>query len=196
MPTSAKSSAKQKRKRCAYSEGRRRCSFDGLGDPPLCRPHQIAVAEAARPKSPFEIITGALSNLLSGTPINAEATIGAGISLFEQWKMGGSIGAGHFQGQRIQWDPSWIPGSSGGAARGRPHAPHQPPQEDPRIEIERKARRILKFGPDDDLTVDLIKDARRRLAKKYHPDVAGGSAAKMAAVNDAADVLIAALSAR
>lgn len=188
--------AKHKRKRCVYAENKRRCPFEGVGDPPFCPAHRIAAAEAARPRSPFEILTGALSNLLAGAPINAEATIGAGISLFEQWKMGGSIGAGHFQGQRIQWDPSWIPGSSRSAAQGRAQAPPPPPPEDPRIEIERKARHILGFKPRDALTEDVIKDRRRKLAKKFHPDVAGGSVERMAAVNDAADVLLAALGAR
>ena len=51
----------------------------------------------------------------------------------------------------------------------------------------------MGFAPNDRLTESLIKERKRRLAKKYHPDIKGGSVHRMAAVNDAADVLMAAL---
>lgn len=205
MPSSASSKKRVARApRCAYMEGRRRCPRPGSGNPPLCAAHASTLAEVSRPKRPIEVLAGALDNFLAGKPINAEATIGAATSLFEQWKMGGSMTSGYYPAEtsRSTLDDMLrnVMGGMGGAQRpsggrtaGPPPPPPPPPGPDPRIEIERRARQILGFAAGDRPTVDEVKDRRRKLAKKYHPDLAGGSAAKMAAVNDAADVLIAAI---
>jgi curved DNA-binding protein CbpA len=50
----------------------------------------------------------------------------------------------------------------------------------------------MGFSGKDRLTVESVKDRRRVLAKKHHPD-RGGSVATMARINDAADVLLASL---
>lgn len=159
------------------------------------------MAEVGRPKRPLEVLAGALDNFLAGKPINAEATIGAASSIFEQWKMGGSMTSGYSPSEapRSTIDDmlrNIMGGRGSGSQRdpGRAAPPPPPPRSpppgpDPRI----KARQILGFAADERPTIEEIKDRRRRLAKKYHPDLAGGSAAKMAAVNDAADVMIAAI---
>jgi hypothetical protein len=54
------------------------------------------------------------------------------------------------------------------------------------------ARKVMGFASAEPLDAAKIKDRRRQLAKKHHPDL-GGSAEKMKAVNDAADVLIGSL---
>lgn len=65
----------------------------------------------------------------------------------------------------------------------------QPPPPDPDEIARRRARSVLGFGAEP-LTAEMIKDRRRELAKQNHPD-RGGSAARMAEINDAADVLLA-----
>ena len=69
---------------------------------------------------------------------------------------------------------------------GKPKVQYQAPpvQEDPRV--------ILGFGPEQKLTIQIVKDRKRKLAEMYHPDK-GGSPEAMQRVNVAADVLIAAL---
>lgn len=51
-----------------------------------------------------------------------------------------------------------------------------------------KALVLLKIGEDVDITIDIIKRARRMLAKKYHSDV-GGDEEKMKKINAAYDYL-------
>lgn len=75
----------------------------------------------------------------------------------------------------------------------RPPPRPRPPPVDPDELARRKARSVLGFGPGDPLTEDAIKERRRKLALKYHPDRAGGSLQRMAAINHAADTLLAAV---
>jgi len=89
--------------------------------------------------------------------------------------------------------PGWpfpFPGQQPQQARGRmpPRQPQQPPQID-ELELQRRrARQTLGFGAEP-LTAEMVKQRRRELAKQHHPD-AGGSAASMARINDAADLLL------
>lgn len=55
---------------------------------------------------------------------------------------------------------------------------------------------VLGFDPDEKLTVQMVKDRKRRLAEAFHPDRPGGSTKQMQKVNRAADVLIASLAGR
>jgi len=50
------------------------------------------------------------------------------------------------------------------------------------------ARRLLGVG--DDADADAVRAARRRLAKAIHPDVQGGNADAMRALNEAADFVL------
>jgi len=177
--------------RCSYKEGNRRCPRDGDGSPALCRAHRLAVADAARPRKPIEVLAGALDSFFSGRRINVEETMTAADALLQQWAANAAAGNGAAP-QPGRWvPPNWFPGA------GRATQQPPPPPEDPRVAelaaVRIAARQVLGFAPSDVLTEDIIKDRRRRLAKKYHPDLAGGSVEKMARVNDAADVLLAAL---
>ena len=62
----------------------------------------------------------------------------------------------------------------------RPGPP--PPKEDP--------RQVLGFGPQVKLTVEIVKERRKQLAKVFHPDLMGGDNTAMQRVNSAAEVLL------
>lgn len=68
----------------------------------------------------------------------------------------------------------------------------QRPPADPREAEERaaraRARLVMGFEPDQEITADLLKARYRELAKRHHPD-RGGSVAKMQELNVAMDVL-------
>lgn len=61
----------------------------------------------------------------------------------------------------------------------------------PGSDRESDARRLLGVG--DRATADDVRAARRRIAKQIHPDVAGGSAEAMRALNDAVAVVLGAI---
>jgi hypothetical protein len=182
------------RRQCTYRENGRRCPFpfEGTGNPPLCRAHQIAIAEAARPRRPVEVVADAFVNFMQGRPINAEATIGAVDSLIGQWSGSNyhpDVGAGETEesvhrrdrgrGQRPWWAPGPAegPGTDGHDQR----------------KAELVARQVMGFTASEVLDADQIKDRKKTLAKRVHPDRPGGSTEKMIAVNHAADVLLQAL---
>lgn len=139
-------------------------------------------------------------NFLQGKPINREATIGAVDAFINQWS--GGLGAeyyppvnvGESEGnahRRAQSGPAqwWWPGGQRGAAPP-PEARHDP-------QVLLAARRVLGFTAAEVLDADTIKSRRTALAKKYHPDRAGDDAAKaqqltarMAAINQATDLLL------
>jgi len=191
---------KIKHPRCTYTEGGRRCPYPGEGSPALCSPHRIALATAARPRPPSEVLASTLVDLLQGKAINREATIGAVQDLAEQWTgMAGGYRPEVFDGEseasahrRAQsGTPRWWPGAGAAAAGGQ--RPPAPPPIDPEIEKRRIARQVLGFAQSEPLTEAMIKDRRRALNKKHHPDRTGGSPERVAIINDAADVLLAAL---
>lgn len=70
-------------------------------------------------------------------------------------------------------------------ARRRPASPPAPPP-DPSV----RAREILGFEPGERLTVEMIQDRKRALARVFHPDMQGGSKVQMQRVLDAASVLL------
>jgi hypothetical protein len=192
--------------KCTYKEGGRRCPFPGAGQPALCKAHQIAIAEASKPRRPFEVLASAFNDFLAGKPINVEATIGAAEHVLggQPWSAGG-MGADYrpdvhggeseddahqrAQGGRQAAPRAWPPW---GPPRSHPH----PPPPDPNTQARHQqivARQTLGFAASEPLTEDLVRKRRARLARKYHPDMPGGSTQKMAIVNDAADVLLATL---
>lgn len=139
-----------------------------------------------------------MANFLAGKPINREATLGAAEQIFSQW-LGGlgadyhpdvmngeTEGAAHRRAQPGRG--SWVPRPG---TQGAPPPP-RPPAGDPRAAAQR-ARKILGFGPQEEITQEDIDRRRRKLARKYHPDLAGGSEEKMIAVNRAADFLAVAI---
>ncbi len=181
--------------KCCYREGARRCPMAGEGNPPLCDAHRIAVVEASRPKRPTEVLASAIANFLAGKPINVDATIGAADTLLGAWAMGGGMGGGYHPDNQAPRGP-WQPGGFPWQQPPRAPRPRPPPPPDPELDRRRAiaaARQVLGFASTEPLTAEVIKDRKRRLAKRYHPDLKGGSVQKMALVNDAADVLLAAL---
>jgi hypothetical protein len=185
--------------RCTYKEGSRRCPMDGSGDPPLCAPHRVALAEASRPKPPARVLLDSLSDWLQGNPINRDATLGAAEAFLSQWVAG--IG-GNYRPDiaGISEDAAHRRAQSGTERPWNWNIPHsgqrqQPPPHDPDAELRRAraaARQVLGFAPGELLDGDRIKAHHRRLVKKHHPDH-GGSTKKMAMINLARDVLMAEL---
>lgn len=175
----------------------------------------MVLAEAARPRSPIEVLTEAAADYLSGKPINKDATIGAAQDFFAQWSggMGAAyrpdVMAGASEGsvhRRAQSGPSgpwnWGPfGPVPGMPQSGARASAGPPPHDPHAALARQiaaAREILGFAPRESLTEPMVKDRHRRLVRKYHPDHAPPSARaarteKMKQINTARDVLLSAL---
>ena len=190
-----------RKRKCSYREGNRRCPYDGNGDPVLCNAHRMALAQAAAPRNPLHVIADAMVNFLSGNPVNTDATIGAAETIFSQ-----------FGGMGTNYRPDVVAGASedathrreqAGWSNFRPTPPGAQPgrdrsawQPDPEAEERRRAvtaaRRVMGFASEP-LTVPVIAARKRQLAKRWHPDRPGGSVQKMAAINDAADVLLASL---
>lgn len=190
-----------KRRRCTYTEAGRRCTFNGTGEPPLCEPHRVAIAAVARARPPGEVLAGAFVDLLSGRPINREQTLGAIQDLASNWSgtIGGtyrpnvdpgqSEGGVHRRAQPGTQLPWWwnIPHAAG---RGGSSAP--PPPPDPERQKRRAARQVFGFKESDQVTEAVIRERHRKLVMKHHPD-RGGSTEKMAIINEARDILMAAL---
>jgi hypothetical protein len=55
------------------------------------------------------------------------------------------------------------------------------------------ARELLGFEPNEKLTVELVQKRKQALARVFHPDMQGGSTARMTLINAAADRLLAKL---
>jgi hypothetical protein len=174
--------------------------MDGDGDPPLCRPHRLAMAELARPKPPVRVLLDTVSDWLQGRPINGEATLGAAEAFLNQWVAG--IGGNYRPDiSGVSEDAAHRRAQSGAGRPWHWNIPHAgghrqaSPQHDPEADLRKAraaARQVMGFGPDDPLDADQIKARHRALVKKHHPDH-GGSTKKMANINLARDVLMAAL---
>lgn len=188
-----------RRPRCVYRESGARCPRDGDGAPALCRPHKIAFAEQARqaetPKGAArragEHLGGIIDDFFHGRPFDP-AKVQSAVNEFA-WSMGGGYTSYHPDlepQQHSQFDPppDFRPPPNWGQ---REEVPPPPPQG-PTPQDLQNARRALGFGPADLLTEDTIKERRRQLARKHHPD-RGGSTARMQAINDACDVLLGSL---
>ncbi len=185
---------------CAYREGRRRCRRTGDGNPPLCAPHKIAAAEAARPQA-RTAIHDLFDTIMSGGRLRAddisaaaEEFLGGGFG-----GMGGNIAQGfhpdlsdempgdHQRAPHAAWE-DFLRGS-------HRHNQAPPPPVDPDLERRaavRAAKVALGFAAGEPITLEQVKKRHRELARKHHPDV-GGSLAKMQEINQAAGILEAAL---
>ena len=178
-------------RRCSYKEGNRRCPRDGVGDPPLCTLCRLAVATSSMPPSPAKVITDSLLGLFAGKPVNVVATVGAVQEAYAQW------------GAARMGLPIPMPPLNQDAPRPGPSVDHDAVARAELDQARRMARRELGFHDTEPLTESTIKERQRKLARKYHPDLGGGSkekterlTRKMSAVNAAADVLLEALEAK
>ncbi len=174
-----------------YVEDGVRCRRSASGDPPLCHPHRLVAADAGRPPPAFgDGVRNLVDRVIHGkrvTPKMWEGALGdlaafaAGMAAqAQQQQHTPHAPPGHGQGTPPPRRPSWWP-------------PRPPP--DPRIEERRRARIVLGFPPQGAITLEVVQQRRRELARKHHPD-RGGSVTKMQAVNAAADVLEAELAER
>jgi len=172
---------------CVYSEGNRRCRRTGTGDPPVCNAHKIAYVEAARKatsRRPGDAIYNLFDTFLSGKKVTRKKIKNA-------WDdLGDIIGDPNV---RSKFTPpnGWQP-PPGWTQRQAPTG--QPPPEDPRVAEARRefllAKRVMGFAESEPITADQVKDRRKELARRYHPDRPGGSVDKMQQINAAADVLL------
>ncbi len=183
MPPRPRAPQKRQNTKCAYQEGRRRCPYDAampITNPPLCRAHQLSVAETAKPKAPSEMLAGMLVDLLNGEAIDRDAAVNAARQVFADWKTA--------QARARTVPGGWAPRPGPGSWRTPQHPP--PQQEDPELRARAMARKVMGFAPTEQLTADKIRQRKRTLAQRYHPDLPGGSTEKMAMINDAADILM------
>lgn len=161
--------------RCAYKAGKRRCSRNGFGNPPLCRAHAIEVGlDGGRERdsdenSPVFDILELADRALSRSNNDFARQVGGifGELLSGYAARARAPGEGQTQGQR--------------PPPRRPQ-PAQAASMDPRM--------VLGFEPQEKLTEARIKDRKRQLAQLFHPDKPGGSISAMKRVNDAADALL------
>jgi hypothetical protein len=185
------STSKSRRvEQCCYIEGARRCRKSGTGDPALCNAHRVLLADAARqgakPRGARAVgdgIYNLVDRLVSGKKVTRKVAKDAfddAREILDELKNSG-------------WKIPDLP-FPGNGANGHTNGRRRPdPEAARRAEKQRaiaRARQSLGFGPQDPLSEAAIKARQRELAKKYHPDRAGGSLAKMQEINAAVDVLL------
>lgn len=155
---------------------------------------------AGAPKTVADVVHDMFDRFRSGKAINEQELMGAAAQVFGSWAMGGGIAGGYH--------PPVNPGQTEGQAhratrtinddirdaweQTRAWRDPRPAAPDPVLEQLRRARQVMGFAESEVLDEVKIRDRKRVLAKKHHPD-RGGSAAKMAEINDAADTLMATL---
>lgn len=166
-----------------YSEGGARCRRNGSGAPSLCRSHRIVLEDAARNRRPGAGVAGVIFDVFSGRPVTGNRVADAVEDLFDMFGFGRAAAAAA-AGPEPQWPPGWARGAGSERPPRPPHAP------DARRAAVLAARTKMGFGPTEPLDEATLKERRRELAKKCHPDVAGGSLARMTEINEAFNVLI------
>lgn len=181
MPTRRASRSSQ----CVYKESGRRCRRSGTGEPPICAAHQIAFAEAAQQQQ--RPARGAIYDLFESVLLGKKVTRK---KAEKAWGEFGQILDDTIRTQvpnfvpppGFQPPPNWMPRQA------------QPPPEDPQVlEAKREfaaAKRLLGFADTQPITADDVRERKKQLARKYHPDRPGGSLETMQKINAACDVLL------
>lgn len=203
MPAAEKS---RRVAQCCYSEGGRKCRRSATGNPPLCNPHRIAVAQEMASQHARTPMSGAgvsdlIERLVMGRKINrkvVEAAIGDAADFWDKYKAHQAE-----QPPQPQQGRPWYDHLAQEAKRRAEQAAErvrraQPPPIDPREqalkEKRQRARIVLGYAPSERPTEQQLKARRKELARQYHSDVTGsGNDRKMAEVNEAVDVLLAEL---
>ena len=175
----------------------RRCRRNGTGAPVMCRRHLDEVLSSTSGSDPMNAFKEVASSVLRGerpsTRSVEDAISGLG-SLF-----GFKVKAADVQAaaDRLRDQAERVAGARGGSSSSRSSPgssssgarPGSSPDDD-RARAVSKARKTLGFTVRDELTPEIIKKRYRELAKKHHPD-RGGSAARMAEINQAVEILTA-----
>jgi hypothetical protein len=142
-------------------------------------------------------VSDLVSDFLAGKRINQEELLGVAQDVAQQWS--GGVGGqyrppidprgrtDHQQRTRAD-DAWWSPRPGQGSAQSARQ--DQDPDHEQRRVARLRARKVLGFDAKQTLTADEVKQRKRDLAKRNHPDQ-GGSTTRMATINDAADVLLA-----
>ena len=163
--------------RCAFKDGGRRCSRNGFGNPPLCRPHAIQVNLDGKriefPKeSPLFGLLDAADRLFSSS---GNETVQQVRAIFGEF-----LAEAANQSNARQVPP--------------PRQQHSPPKSPPNASRAKDDPRVvLGFEPGEQLTAARVKARQRDLAILFHPDKEGGSEAAMKRVNEAATELLSCL---
>jgi len=156
--------------RCAFKDEGRRCSRNGFGNPPLCRPHAIQVnLDGKRVEFPEE---SPLFGLLDAAD-----------------RMFSSSGNETVQQVRNIFGEFLANAANQGRIPPPPRA-QEPRRPDPPPSVAENPRVVLGFEPGEGLTAARVKGRQRDLALLFHPDKEGGSVAAMKRVNEAATELL------
>lgn len=163
---------------CCYKERGRKCRRTGTGNPPLCQPHKIAFQEAARaatePRMPGARVFDLFESMLTGKRVSRK-------NIEAAW-----VDAQDFLRQQVP-----MPDGAGGGWTPPPSS--SPPPPDPLADARREfenAKLTMGFARDQRITASDVHDRRKQLARKWHPDLPGGSLEKMQEINAAAEVLL------
>jgi hypothetical protein len=180
----AQAKKKPRALKCAYRENGQRCPRTGEGNPPLCRAHLAVFQQQAQERPRSSVIGDVINRFSKGQKVSPQDIVSAAAELF--------AGLGGRPQQRGPVPPWWgaYQQTQQQQQRQQPPPP-QPPGASP-DEIAR-ARKILGFKPSDVIDANDIKKRHRKLVLKLHPDRPGGDAARMAEVNNAVDILSAAV---
>lgn len=182
--------------RCCYREDGRQCVRNGEGNPPLCHPHRL-VLEAGHDRGPERPIGDVLGDVIRGRRVSTDDLLGAvfgfATAAFGRGGAGavphgGAPGNGNGHGSRPAWHDAALHGLGGARNPVRP-PPGPSPEE---MALQRSlllARQELGFQPREPIARVDVEQRRKQLARRHHPDL-GGSVARMASINQAADLLL------
>lgn len=208
--------ARSKAPRCTFREAGRLCPRRGTGQPLLCNAHRQAIGEVTgRERPAFQGMPGisdVVRDVISGKRVSRSTLNQAAADIF------GMIGQAVNGGRHANGNHAWVgmdPEQILDDIRSSAPSAHRPPHRDAdrirrdaearaqqhhhaserakRVAEINRARKVMGFPIVGEAYFHLdaaeLKKRYRELAKRYHPDRPGGSAAKMQAVNNANDLL-------
>lgn len=170
--------------RCRYEDTRGRCRSIATIEGQLCQRHAQLLANQDPLRAAADRLGDMVGRMFGGRDREVQEMMGgvagAGILAFADYLRRRAAGGvqPHAVAQEV-WE------------RIRPGAaqPPPPPRPEPSELAEaQRARRILGFPSSGPLELAQVRDRKRELARKHHPDL-GGSVEKMQEINAAADLL-------
>ncbi len=179
---------------------------NGTGSPVLCNPHRVALESQvqrdsrAPVKRAGEALGDLIGDFLGGKPLDPDKAAAALDGMFGD--LGGIFkgyspdlkgAAAKVRGFTFQGGtgPAGSPFGAAFHGFGGQQQQQQPPPGPPGVSREEaiEACRELGLGSPDSVTIEEVNQARKKLARKHHPD-RGGSTEKMGRINNAADVVL------